>query len=416
MRILFLAKDYPPAAWHGVSVYLQKTTKALAERGHEVHVLDVTPKHRVRDQQDGDVVVHYRRTLRLRGSTRIRRRLPTRVVRFLDRRASAFRRERLLRRLNWAISYYREYRRLNIDFDVVEAYDVFFLGLLFSLLHPRPLVVCLHSPPLSLFKIEDGERKWRARLCELGDRINVRGADLLTSPSRLLVQARKNTGFLNSNEPWIVPNMVDPALWASVRSVRSTRPVVLAYGVESIKAPEVLAEAAAILRPQVPGIEVIIVGRSVGTRAGRPYGDWLAERVEELRAPVRLVGQIPHPQMPEFHGLARVLAIPSHFEVFSGLALEAMASGRPIVCTSRVGVSELADESEAITVVPMDDPTALAEALRPHLENVERAAEAGERARLIVKARLNPERIAREREVAYGEAVRRWRLRQGASR
>jgi glycogen(starch) synthase len=415
MRILFLAKDYPPAAWHGVSVYLLNTAKALAERGHEVHVLDLDPRYRVGDKHDGDVVLHYRRPMRLRGSSRIRRRLPKTFVRFLNRRASAFRRERVLRRLNWAISYYHEYRRLNIVFDVVEAYDVFFLGLLFSLLHPRPLVVCLHSPPLSLFEIEDGERRWRARLCEFGDRINVRGADLLTAPSRLLVQARKNTGFLNSNEPWIVPNMVDPAPWASVGSVRSTRPVVLAYGVESIKAPEVLAEAAAILRPQVPGIEVIIVGRSVGTHAGLPYGDWLAKRVDELRAPVRLVGQIPNHQMPEFHGSARVLAIPSKFEVFSGLALEAMAAGRPVVCTSLVGVSELADESEAITVVPMDDPSALAEALRPHLESVEKAAEAGEHARMIA-SRLSPERIAAEREAAYEEAVRRWRLRQGASR
>jgi glycosyltransferase involved in cell wall biosynthesis len=107
------------------------------------------------------------------------------------------------------------------------------------------------------------------------------------------------------------------------------------------------------------------------------------------------------------------VAIPSRSESFSLAGLEAMAAGRPVVCTSRVGLAELIEGTGAGTVVEPDDPAALAAGLRPYLEDRALAAEAGERARAVVTTRLAPARIAQEREVAYEEAIRRWHHRRG---
>jgi glycogen(starch) synthase len=89
--------------------------------------------------------------------------------------------------------------------------------------------------------------------------------------------------------------------------------------------------------------------------------------------------------------------------------LEAMAAGRPIVCTARVGLAEWVEGADAGTVVAPEDPEALAQGLRPYLEDPALAAKAGEAAQEIVRTRLAPDAVASARETAYDEAIRRWR-------
>jgi glycosyltransferase involved in cell wall biosynthesis len=110
-----------------------------------------------------------------------------------------------------------------------------------------------------------------------------------------------------------------------------------------------------------------------------------------------------------------VLAIASHYESFSLVGLEAMASGRPIVCTSGTGIAELAsDSTEAVTVVPTADHEALARGLAPFLRDAERAATAGADARALVVSRCSPAVVAAQKEAAFRMAIRKWERRRSA--
>lgn len=59
LRILFLSTEYPPeTGWGGIGTYTYNMAKALAERGHQVHVLSVAPGKPERHYLDGLVHVH----------------------------------------------------------------------------------------------------------------------------------------------------------------------------------------------------------------------------------------------------------------------------------------------------------------------------------------------------------------------
>jgi hypothetical protein len=248
------------------------------------------PRNPSSDELDGAVFVHRRQTLRVRGGRRLLRMLPGDLRRPFLRRIEHYRPDGVLQRLNEALSNYIHARRLGVDFDVVQAPNGS-LALAIALFRSYPLVVNLHCPPLFEFAYDGRSRAWRARVADALDRLTAVRADLLTSPSELMVRALQERRWLGAHKPWVVPNATEPGPRSSVPSVQETRPVILSVGkLRPIKAPEVLVEAAALLRSRVEGVEVVFVGGTLGPHDGRPYGDWVAERARRRDPePVRLL-------------------------------------------------------------------------------------------------------------------------------
>lgn len=85
----------------------------------------------------------------------------------------------------------------------------------------------------------------------------------------------------------------------------------------------------------------------------------------------------------------------SRTEGFPCVNLEAMAARVPVVATAVGGVPEQITDGETGQLVPPDDPTALAAALRDLLENDALAGELGRRARDGVLSRFTVEKQAR---------------------
>jgi glycosyltransferase involved in cell wall biosynthesis len=80
---------------------------------------------------------------------------------------------------------------------------------------------------------------------------------------------------------------------------------------------------------------------------------------------VRVLGAVPHGDLPLVYAAADAVVFPSRWEEPWGLVpLEAMALGRPVIATARGGSAEyLRDEVNAL-VVDRDDPGAVAAAVR----------------------------------------------------
>jgi UDP-glucose:(heptosyl)LPS alpha-1,3-glucosyltransferase len=110
-----------------------------------------------------------------------------------------------------------------------------------------------------------------------------------------------------------------------------------------------LLEAAAVL----PGIHVWVVGRDRAQAAfqRRAARLGIAERV-------RFFG--PQPDVRPFYGAADLFCLPTLYDPFPNAALEALASGLPLVTTTTSGAAELVEEGSNGAVCVAGDAAALA--------------------------------------------------------
>lgn len=167
------------------------------------------------------------------------------------------------------------------------------------------------------------------------------------------------------------------------------------------KGPALLLEAAARLRPSVPGLRIVLLGGDV---AG-PTGLRLQARaaLPDLAGSVRLAGY-----QPEAARLCRafdVQVLPSVAEPFGLVLLEAMAQAVPVVATAAGGVPEIVRDGRDGLLVPPGDPEALARALGRLLSDEalrDRLAAAGRRR---VASDFSQDRTVAATEAVYRRAL-----------
>lgn len=170
----------------------------------------------------------------------------------------------------------------------------------------------------------------------------------------------------------------EPGRVAALRATYPSKKIIFALGrMAPYKGFEVLIEAAAHLPDDV----VVLVGGA---------GEMLSEHRAHVAARglgtrVHFLGPIPESDLTTYHFAADVFCMPSvnRAEAFGVAMLEAMAAGRPVVCSAveGSGLPWVNTHGETGMTVRPGDPSALAAALRDLLTDSAAAARMGERAR-----------------------------------
>ncbi|MFI5413244.1 MAG: glycosyltransferase family 4 protein [Candidatus Lutacidiplasmatales archaeon] len=114
---------------------------------------------------------------------------------------------------------------------------------------------------------------------------------------------------------------------------------------------------------QVPAeldVHVRLVGEDWG--GAEQVREW-AKRLD-LAGRVQILGPVSRAALLQEYANADLFVLPSLFEPFGIVLLEAMAAGLPIVATRVGGIPEVVAEGRNASLVPPADPTALAEAIR----------------------------------------------------
>lgn len=393
LRILCLLMRYGGGESGGQQEYAFQLGRLLAQRGHEFHLLacSANPGAPVDDYRDGPIHVHRRAAAE-----------PGVLDAIADLPMTHY-------RLRQAFSHWQEHERLGLAFDVVESPDWGACGLLIAQQNWQPVVSRLHGP-LALEVPFYGETdEVDVRVSDRLERALASRATLVTAVTHRIGAQLRASGWLERDDVRVVRNPTDFASWATAGPVQETGPVVLFAGrLEARKAPELLVRAVARLKETVPGVCALFVGRSNGKFDGKPYRDGLESLAGQLGAPCQFLGEVAREKLPDIYGQARVVAVPSWMESFSLVGLEALACGRPVVCTSEVGLVELIGGSPASTVVPPGDAESLAAGLEPYLLSADHAAAAGERGRQLAISECALETVADQAEACYREAVDIW--------
>jgi D-inositol-3-phosphate glycosyltransferase len=170
------------------------------------------------------------------------------------------------------------------------------------------------------------------------------------------------------------------------------------------KGIETLVQACALSKARLTNqLRLIIVG---GSRPDRIDGKErsrieLVVKALGLTERVTFAGQIGHDVMPLFYSSADVCVIPSHYEPFGLVALEAMACGTPVVASETGGLKFTVLQDQTGLLVPPKDSSAFAEAIDLILADQALAKGMGMKAVAHVQESLSWKKVTIELDSLY---------------
>ncbi len=142
--------------------------------------------------------------------------------------------------------------------------------------------------------------------------------------------------------------------------------------IEPLKGVDTLLRAMSILKRDCKSFicpdYLIIIGGDTG-REEDNLSDEMAQLQTlscdlELNDMVIFLGKRGQDTLPYYYSAAEVVVMPSHYESFGMVALEAMACGTPVIASRVGGLAYLVKDGETGYFVPAQDPEALAGKLR----------------------------------------------------
>lgn len=149
--------------------------------------------------------------------------------------------------------------------------------------------------------------------------------------------------------------------------------------IEPLKAVDTIIDALDIIWRDHPElletIRLGIIGGNPDDPAD-PEISRLRQRVADLDLTpfVDFIGAKDQSLLPYYYAAASAVLVPSDYESFGMVALEAMASGTPVIASEVGGLAFLVEDGKTGFLVPSRDPTALADRITRLLQNPEKQA------------------------------------------
>jgi D-inositol-3-phosphate glycosyltransferase len=148
------------------------------------------------------------------------------------------------------------------------------------------------------------------------------------------------------------------------------RIVIYVGRIDPIKGIDTLIDTMPIV--QEPQLQYVIIGGDLDAE-GKPIGPLkgVADRVASLGMTrrCRFLGSQPQDLLPLYYSAADVVAVPSRYESFGLVAVEAMATGTPVIASSVGGLTFTVEDGRNGLLVPYGNVRALARAIDRLLED-----------------------------------------------
>lgn len=396
MNIGFICREYPPAPRvGGIGWATRDQARALARLGHRVHVVAAAADG-AETSSDGGVLVH---------------RIPSGGGGLSSSQTAG--------RLAWSRAAARAVARLDRQegLDVVEAPEFGAEAYSATARARLPVVVRLHTP-LGLVRRLNGTPP--SRDCERTirlERVSLQRAAAVTAPSRAIVGACVEAGYgpLSSGTT-VIPFGVDTRRFTpAAGNGGRERPLVLFVGrLEARKGVGTLSRALPAIAARIPEARFALVGADTPTAPeGRSWQEhvWASALETGIADRLELPGPVPRDRLPTWYRQAAIVVAPSPFEAFGLVYVEAMACGRPVVGCSGGAFPEIVTDGREGIAVPARDHDALADAVVGLLEDPDRRAAMGRRARRRAEQRFDLQALAARTAELFAEVARTRSLR-----
>lgn len=377
MKICLVSREYPDELRGGIGSYTAGMAKALAQAGHEIHVVARSPE-RARVYEDGGVRVHKIAPRALR--------IPI-LGRYLANLLYSAALDRYLVRLARTHAI-----------EIVEAPDFGAEAFFYALRPRRPtaLAVRLHTP-LKIVQAVNGVapgalgRRLIATV-ERMERSAILRSDAVSCPSRALTSLCRAQLALGDRDIRIYPNPVDTGYFCPLPEddgAAREKTVLYAGQLTPRKGVDVFSQVIPLVLRDHPDATFLLVGADRGP--GGPGA--MAERIltglgPRARARVRFLGEQRWDMLRDLYRRASVCVFPSRFENFPQVCLEAMACGAPVVGSACGGMAEIIEDGVSGLLARPGDAGAIGEHISRCLWRDPREMRAAARRRVLEIASL----------------------------
>ncbi|NWF68639.1 MAG: glycosyltransferase [Chloroflexi bacterium] len=197
-----------------------------------------------------------------------------------------------------------------------------------------------------------------------------------------------------------------------------TRPLLFVGRIEPLKGIDTIFQALQHLRGASPHLLENVVLGIVGGDPDNPNDSEISRLRQlsenlDLGTMVHFLGAKEQALLPTFYAAAEALIMPSDYESFGMVALEAMASGTPVIATEVGGLAFLVRDGESGLLVPVRDPAALAAKIGTLLSDATLRARLGQQAAELAQqydwARIADQILQVFETARRGEAISRRR-------
>jgi D-inositol-3-phosphate glycosyltransferase len=236
----------------------------------------------------------------------------------------------------------------------------------------RPSVVSFHT--LAAIKEREGSES-EPEQRKVAEARMARGADLVFAFTDQERRELNELFGIEDDRIHVAPGGVDLSLFRPTDRLQARKRmgfspherIVLFVGrTEPFKGPDVLIRALPYMRDRA-NTRLILVGGSEGEHSF----DWLRVLATELGVADRVSWHtaVPQQQLVDFYGVADITAMPSFHESFGLVALESMASGRPVVASAVGALATQIVDGQTGCLVGAHDPVDFAYCMDELLDN-----------------------------------------------
>jgi len=197
---------------------------------------------------------------------------------------------------------------------------------------------------------------------------NLNLADKLIAVSKMTAYSYKKQGIEKEIE--VIPNGIGtskikpiPERW---KRVAENKTVILAAGffAHEKRIEQIIYAAVELKKRRGDSFVILILGAG---SLENFYRDII--RNARLENQIYIVGQIPPSEIMSYFTASDFLVHPCVLESFSMVCLEAMAAGKPFICTKKIGITEYVTDGKEVFIIPADNIASLTEKMDILLQN-----------------------------------------------